>query len=227
MSSRQTVLVLDYGSQYTQLIARRIRESHVYCEIHPCTIPIEKIRAIDAAARSCSPAARRASTAKTRPASDPALLELGLPVLGICYGEQLMALQLGGKVEASSHREYGPAKLAVDEPIGILAPFNQGRGALGVDEPRRPLSELPPGLPRHRREPERAARRHRRSRPQALRHPVPPRSGAHAARRGAPARVPVRGGGAVAELDPRLVRGRSHRRHPAAASAPTSASSAA
>jgi GMP synthase (glutamine-hydrolysing) len=145
MSSRQTVLVLDYGSQYTQLIARRIRESHVYCEIHPCTIPIEKIREIAPRAIVLS-GGPQSVYGEDAPASDAALLELGLPVLGICYGEQLMALQLGGKVEASSHREYGPAKLAVDEPIGILAPFNQGEELSVWMSHGDRLSKLPPGF---------------------------------------------------------------------------------
>ena len=145
MSSRQTVLVLDYGSQYTQLIARRIRESHVYCEIHPCTIPIENIREIDPRAIVLS-GGPQSVYGEGAPASDAALLELGLPVLGICYGEQLMALQLGGKVEASSHREYGPAKLEVDEPTGILAPFKKGEELSVWMSHGDLLSELPPGF---------------------------------------------------------------------------------
>jgi len=125
MSSRQTVVVLDYGSQYTQLIARRIRESHVYCEIHPCTLSLEALQRVEPRAIVLSGGPQSVYGADA-PKSDPRILGLGLPVLGICYGEQLMAHQLGGKVEPSAHREYGPARLRVTEPMGIFAPFAAG-----------------------------------------------------------------------------------------------------
>jgi len=117
------VLVLDYGAQYSQLIARRIREAHVYCEIHPCHLPIEQIRAIrpDAIVMSGGPQSVYDANA---PTSNPILFELGVPVLGICYGLQLMALQLGGHVAPSTHREYGPATLRIVEPSGIFAAFS-------------------------------------------------------------------------------------------------------
>src|SRR3954462_2331871 len=125
MESRQSVLILDYGSQYTQLTARRIRESSVYCEIHPGTISVEKIKAIAPNAIILSGGPQSVYGADS-PKSDPALFDLGLPVLGICYGEQLMALQLGGKVEPSTEREYGPAQLTVAENCGILSAFKNG-----------------------------------------------------------------------------------------------------
>jgi GMP synthase (glutamine-hydrolysing) len=117
------VLVLDYGAQYSQLIARRIREAHVYCEIHPCNLPVEQIRALnpDAIVMSGGPQSVYDANA---PASDPALFALGVPVLGICYGLQLMAKQLGGHVASSSHREYGPATLRIADPTGIFAAFS-------------------------------------------------------------------------------------------------------
>jgi GMP synthase (glutamine-hydrolysing) len=124
MSSRQTVLILDYGSQYTQLIARRVREAQVYCEIHPGTLSVDAIRAIAPRAIILSGGPQSVYDAAS-PKSDPRLFELGLPVLGICYGEQLMAHQLGGKVEPSNEREYGPAKLKVLHREGILAPFDK------------------------------------------------------------------------------------------------------
>ncbi len=139
------MLVLDYGSQYTQLIARRIRESHVYCEIHPCTIPMDRIREIDPQAIVLS-GGPQSVYGEGAPKSDPAIFALGLPVLGICYGQQLMALQLGGKVEASSHREYGPAKLEVGKPSGILAPFAEGEELSVWMSHGDRLSELPPGF---------------------------------------------------------------------------------
>jgi GMP synthase (glutamine-hydrolysing) len=119
------VLILDYGSQYTQLIARRIRESHVYCEIHPCTIALSRVREIAprAIVLSGGPASVYAENA---PSSDPALFDLGVPMLGICYGVQLMAHLLGGKVEHAEAREYGPADVRIDDPSGIFSGFTAG-----------------------------------------------------------------------------------------------------
>ena len=125
MASRQSVLILDYGSQFTQLIARRIRECHVYCEIHPGTISVEQIKKINAQAIILSGGPQSVYDAES-PKSDPALFDLGVPVLGICYGEQLMALQLGGKVEPSTEREYGPAQLTIGENAGIFSAFKNG-----------------------------------------------------------------------------------------------------
>jgi len=124
-AAHKSVLILDFGSQYTQLIARRVRENHVYCEIHPCTLPIDKVRAIAPSAIILS-GGPDSVYGEFSPKSDPALLELGIPVLGICYGEQLMAHQLGGKVEKGEHHEYGRAQLTIDEPVGILSAFEKG-----------------------------------------------------------------------------------------------------
>jgi GMP synthase (glutamine-hydrolysing) len=145
MESRQSVLILDYGSQYTQLIARRIRESSVYCEIHPGTIPVEKIRAIAPSAIILSGGPQSVYGADS-PKSDPALFSLGLPVLGICYGEQLMAHQLGGKVEPSDEREYGPAEVEVGENVGILASFKAGEKINVWMSHGDRLTSLPPGF---------------------------------------------------------------------------------
>ncbi len=117
----EKVLILDFGSQYTQLIARRIRELHVYCEIHPCTMPFDQIRAFAAKGivLSGGPASVEQSGA---PMVDPKIFELGVPVLGVCYGLQLMAKLLGGAIDRTAHREYGPARLEVTEAIG---PFRE------------------------------------------------------------------------------------------------------
>jgi GMP synthase (glutamine-hydrolysing) len=145
MSPRQSVIVLDYGSQYTQLIARRIRECHVYCEIHPCSLPLAELQALDPRALVLS-GGPQSVYQDDAPKSDPALLELGIPVLGICYGQQLLAAQLGAVVEPSSHREYGPAKLDVLESVGILAPFERGdQLAVWMSHGDR-LANLPPGF---------------------------------------------------------------------------------
>jgi GMP synthase (glutamine-hydrolysing) len=117
-SDRERILVLDYGSQYTQLIARRIREHHVYCEIQPPTLDLAAIEAFDPAGIVLSGGPSSVLDAGA-PDLDPALVELGRPVLGICYGLQLMAHRLGGLVEKSDDREYGRAllKLEVDDPL--------------------------------------------------------------------------------------------------------------
>ncbi|HCU24309.1 MAG TPA: glutamine-hydrolyzing GMP synthase, partial [Deltaproteobacteria bacterium] len=107
------VLILDYGSQYTQLIARRIREQHVYSEIQAFNWPYEKIRdfAPQAVILSGGPAS---VLGKEAPGLDLRLLELGVPILGICYGIQLLAHHLGGKVSPSTKREYGRALFQAD-----------------------------------------------------------------------------------------------------------------
>ena len=119
MTHREVVLVLDFGSQTTQLIARRIREHRVYCEIHPCTTPFETIAAMapKAIVLSGSPSSVYADGA---PTLDRRVLELGVPVLGICYGMQLIAHLLGGHVAHASAREYGRAKVVVARPEGIF-----------------------------------------------------------------------------------------------------------
>jgi GMP synthase (glutamine-hydrolysing) len=107
------VAVGDYGSQFTQLIARRIREAGVYSEIFPPTVPLERLLSFQAVVLSGGPSSVYDEGAPLPP---PALLEAGIPVLGICYGMQAMALLLGGKVEPSPHREYGRAEVALQGP---------------------------------------------------------------------------------------------------------------
>ena len=110
---RDRVLILDFGSQYTQLIARRIRERGVYCEIHPCHLPLDAIRSWGArgVVLSGGPAS---VLAKDAPFADPGILDLGVPVLGICYGLQWICHTLGGVVEKAEDREYGRAKLKIE-----------------------------------------------------------------------------------------------------------------
>jgi GMP synthase (glutamine-hydrolysing) len=119
------VLILDFGAQYTQLIARRIREQRVYCEIHPCTLPFDKVRELKpkAIVLSGGPAS---TLEKDSPTVDPRVFELGVPVLGICYGMQLLCRLLGGKVEKAEHREYGPAVVEIERAVGVFSPFATG-----------------------------------------------------------------------------------------------------
>ena len=119
MAEHQTVLILDFGSQYTQLIARRVRENRVYCEVHPFDLPEEEIarRAPIGVILSGGPQSVYAPGAPVRGSE---LFELDIPVLGICYGMQLAAQALGGEVEASDHREYGRAEISIDLPGRLL-----------------------------------------------------------------------------------------------------------
>ena len=109
MSSK--VIIIDYGSQVTQLIARRVREAGVYSEIHPCVVTAEAVRAMQPSAIILSGGPASVGEADA-PTLDKGLLELGVPVLGICYGMQLLAQNLGGVLEQSEVREYGPADLS-------------------------------------------------------------------------------------------------------------------
>jgi GMP synthase (glutamine-hydrolysing) len=119
------VLILDFGSQTTQLIARRVREAGVYCEIHPFSLARERIEALRPAAivLSGGPASVYSEGA---PTLDPALFSLGIPVLGICYGVQLMAHLLGGRVERADSREFGAAPVVVEDSAGPFARFAPG-----------------------------------------------------------------------------------------------------
>ena len=107
--SKQSILVLDFGGQYNQLIARRVRECNVYCEVKPYTMSLEDIKAFDPMGIIFTGGPNSVYDEKS-PQVDPAIFELGVPVLGICYGCQLIAHNLGGRVTAAtddSAREYG------------------------------------------------------------------------------------------------------------------------
>jgi GMP synthase (glutamine-hydrolysing) len=121
----EMILILDFGSQTTQLIARRIREQKVYCEIHPYSTDMEKIRAMKPSGivLSGGPASVYDSDA---PVSDSEIFGMGVPVLGICYGAQLMVQQLGGSVEMAQKREFGKADLVVQYTDGLFAGLESG-----------------------------------------------------------------------------------------------------
>ena len=123
-SVKNQVLILDCGSQFTQLIARRIREASVYCEIHPAAkgFDLDFIRAFAPKGLILSGGPNSVFDAGA-PSVDPAILDRGVPVLGICYGMQLIAQLSGGKVVPSNEREYGRAEIAVRENKGLFAGF--------------------------------------------------------------------------------------------------------
>ncbi len=140
----ERILILDFGSQTTQLIARRVRESRVYCEIHPFNLPLEKIRAFQPKGiiLSGSPASVHEPQA---PHSDLGVFSLGVPVLGICYGMQLMSYQLGGSVEKAERREYGPATIEVDDGGDLFRDIDQEGVRVWMSHGDRIL-ELPAGF---------------------------------------------------------------------------------
>jgi GMP synthase (glutamine-hydrolysing) len=107
------ILILDFGSQYTQLIARRVRECQIYSEIHPYDISVDRVKSLSPKGIifSGGPASVYENDA---PLSDPAILSMGIPILGICYGMQLIGQSLGGEVTLSEKREYGKAKLTLN-----------------------------------------------------------------------------------------------------------------
>jgi GMP synthase (glutamine-hydrolysing) len=116
--SHQTIIVLDFGSQYTQLIARRLRELSVYSEIWPPDTPADTIGARKPAGIILSGGPKSVSDPGA-PHCDPALFDMGSPVLGICYGMQLMAHTLGGRVAPAPQREFGHATVTISTPVGV------------------------------------------------------------------------------------------------------------
>ena len=148
------ILILDFGSQVTQLIARRVREAHVYCEVHPCDVSSGWVRqyAADGRLKGIILSGSHASVYEVDDRAPDAVFELGVPVLGICYGMQTMAQQLGGKVEGSPHREFGYAEVRARGHTALLkdiADFHtpEGHGMLKVwmshgDK----VTEMPPGF---------------------------------------------------------------------------------
>jgi len=145
MKPREAIAILDFGGQYTQLIARRVRENHVYCEVFPPDVPPARLRqrAGEAPAEPQSTRPREGAAPAEpsgldirgvilsggpasvyepgAPRCSAAIFDLGLPVLGICYGMQLACLLLGGEVKAARSREYGRVRLHIDRPKGVLA----------------------------------------------------------------------------------------------------------
>jgi GMP synthase (glutamine-hydrolysing) len=117
--THQTIIVLDFGSQYTQLIARRLRELSVYSEVWPPDTPIEKIRARNPVGIILSGGPKSVSDPGA-PRCDTAIYDIGHPVLGICYGMQLMAHALGGRVEPAPQREFGHATVKITDPAPLF-----------------------------------------------------------------------------------------------------------
>ncbi len=142
------ILILDFGSQYTQVIARRVRECQVYSEIVRHRSPPRRKSKRCSPRESSFPAARRASTKRTRRRLIPTIFSFGIPVLGICYGMQLMAHHLGGEVEFSARREYGAGVLHLDDQQPAAQRARRTDGYL--EQPRRQADRAAERFPRHR-----------------------------------------------------------------------------
>ena len=154
MSLHQKILILDFGSQVTQLIARRVREAHVFCEVHPCDVTDEWLRAYarDGSLKGIILSGSHASVYEdTTDKAPKATFELGIPVLGICYGMQTMAHQLGGLVQGGHKREFGHADVQAHGHTALLEGIqdyvSEGESMLQVwmshgDK----VTELPPGF---------------------------------------------------------------------------------
>ncbi len=139
----EKILILDFGSQYTQLIARRVREANVYCEIYAWDVADHYVRDFNPNGIILS-GGPESVTVEQGPRAPAAVWELGVPVLGICYGMQTMAAQLGGEVETSTHKEFGYARVRARGHSKLFARYpgprqrRRPRPARRLDEPRRP-----------------------------------------------------------------------------------------
>ena len=197
LPEERPVLVLDFGGQYSQLIARRVREARVYSELVSHRLGADEMRARNPAALILSggPASVYADGA---PLADPGIFELGVPTLGICYGMQLMARELGGAVEANDVSEYGKTEIELRDS----ALFHDVPPEQVVWMSHRDSVVAPPagargdGVLR-----DHADRGVRGRRARTLRRPVPPRGRAHAAGPAHPRELPLRGRGRAARLD--------------------------
>jgi GMP synthase (glutamine-hydrolysing) len=141
---RDVVIILDFGSQYTQLIARRVRQCHVYCEIHPYNLPLSTLRRLNPRGLILSggPASVYEPEA---PMVSAELFDFGAPILGICYGMQLMTHQLGGRVAPAAEREYGHAELLVDPSCPFFKGITAGPTPVWMSHGDR-IQQLPPGF---------------------------------------------------------------------------------
>ena len=120
----QFVLVLDFGGQYNQLIARRVRECGVYCEVYPYNTSIEKIKALNPVGIIFTGGPNSVYETNA-PKCDPEIFELNVPILGICYGIHMMAYSLGGKVASSDNREYGKTETALNISSALFSGFEK------------------------------------------------------------------------------------------------------
>ena len=127
----EKILILDFGSQYTQLIGRRIREIGVFCEIRAWDVSAEELRDYNPRGVILSGGPESVTGGDSAPRAPEALFQMGVPLLGICYGMQTMASQLGGRVDTSDIREFGYAQVVVEAPSLLLKDITDHVGADG------------------------------------------------------------------------------------------------
>ena len=214
VASHDKILIVDFGSQVTQLIARRVREEKVYCEI----VPFQKA---ESAFREMKPKGVILSGGpasvldKDAPLAPLAIYQAGVPVLGICYGEQAMAAPARRQGRGRPSPRIRPRRSRGDDAVGAHRRRLGSRPEIsGVDEPRRPRHQAAGGLRRRRHLGQRADRHDRRRQAQILRHAIPSRSHAHAARRGAAAQFRAQDRGLHRRLDHARVQARGDRQDP-------------
>ena len=206
-----TVVVLDFGSQFAQLIARRVRELNVYSELLPHDTPWAEIerRRPRAIILSGGPSSVYDDDA---PRPDPMVWSGRVPVLGICYGAHLMAHELGGDVLPATKREYGPATVTFTADDGLFRGLDREQPVWMSHGDS--ITRLPDGLPSDRPDRLDAVRRPRRPGSAAVRDPVPPRGRPHAARPGRPAQLRARHRRRPADLDAGQLHRLDRRRDP-------------
>ena len=124
VNSREKIIVIDFGGQYNQLVARRVRENHVYCEIYSYRTPLEEIRAMNPKGIILTGGPNSVYEENAATCSRE-LFEMGIPVLGLCYGAQLMSQVLGGKVAKAPVREYGKIEVTVDTSSAIFSDVSE------------------------------------------------------------------------------------------------------
>ena len=140
----QTIIILDFGGQYRELIARRVRELGVYSEIKPCDISLEEIKKIAPIGIILTGGPNSVYADETL-RCDPEIFNLGIPVMGICYGAQLMTYTLGGKVEACSTSEYGRTRVKIDPQVKLFEGLDEKQLVLMSHTDR--IVAMPEGFP--------------------------------------------------------------------------------
>ncbi len=210
--AHQTILVLDFGSQFTQLIARRLRELSVYCEILPFNTPLAAIKAKQPIGIILSGGPSSVDE-EGAPHIDRAVLDLGVPTLGVCYGMQLMTHMLGGTLGPLRASRVRPRARAPRHRDLVAHAEGHARRNEGVGEPRRLRRHRAAGIRRRRHQQQRAGRRDGSAGARLLRAAVSSGGGAHRSRQGAAAQLRVRRLRLHRRLDHRVVHRRGHRAH--------------
>ncbi|MDD5832181.1 MAG: glutamine-hydrolyzing GMP synthase, partial [Clostridiales bacterium] len=141
--AKELIIVLDFGGQYNQLIARRVRDLGVYAEVYPSSVGLDKIRELDPKGIIFTGGPQSVYKEESQHI-DPAVFDMGIPILGICYGAQLMTYTLGGKVEACSTSEYGRTRVKIDPQFKLFEGLDENQLVLMSHTDR--IVEMPKGF---------------------------------------------------------------------------------